>query len=138
MAKRHCLQLYSKLRKTILLKGGPMKSITSIMVLAIILATTIFAVPAIGDDTKTIETRAKLETLIDRYIVSCGAKSELLNSRSDTIRKSAIRSCRIANFCLTSREVLIKEMLENDIEPKHYKVSRFLKNKFLITVLAKN
>jgi len=29
-------------------------------------------------------------------------------------------------------------MLENNIEPKHYKVSRFLKEKFRITVLAKN
>jgi len=104
--------------------------------MAIILTTMIFAMPAIGDDIKTIETQAKLETLIDRYIISCGAKSELLHSRSDAIRKSAIRSCRIANFCLTSRAVLIKEMLENNIEPKHYKINRFLNEKFRITVLA--
>lgn len=113
-----------------------MRSITFVTILAIILATMIFDMPAIGDDTKTIETRTKLETLIDRYIVSCGAKSELLNSRSDAIRNSAIRSCRIANFCLTSREVLIKEMLENNIEPKPYKVRRFLNEKFRINVLA--
>jgi len=115
-----------------------MKSIASVTILAIILATLIFAMPAIGDDTKTIETRAKLESLVDRYIISCGAKSELLNSRSDAIRESSIRACRIANFCFTSREMLIKKMLENNIEPKHYKVSRFMKEKFLITVLAKN
>jgi len=121
-----------------MMKGVLMKSIASVTILAIILATMIFAMPAIGDDTKTIEIRAKLEVLIDRYIVSCGAKSELLNSRSDTIRKSSIRACRIANFCLTSREMLINEMLKNNIEPKHYKVSRFLKKKFRITVLAKN
>ena len=114
-----------------------MRSITSFTIFSFILVTMIFAMPAIGDDTKTIETRAKLETLIDRYIVSCGAKSELLNSRSNTIRKSAIRSCRIANFCLTSREALIKEMLENNIEPKHYEISWFLKEKFRVTVLAK-
>ena len=114
-----------------------MKSIASVTIFSFILVTMIFAMPAIGDDTKTIETRAKLETLIDRYIVSCGAKSELLNSRSDAIRKSAIRSCRIANFCFTSREVLIKEMLENNVEPKHYKVSRFLHEKFRGTILVK-
>ena len=114
-----------------------MRSRTSFTILATILTTMIFAMPAIGDDTKTIETRAKLETLIERYIVSCVAKSELLNSRSDAIRKSAIRSCRIANFCLTSREVLIKEMLENNVEPKHYKVSRFLNEKFRDTILVK-
>ena len=115
-----------------------MRSITSFTIFSFILVTMIFAMPAMADDTKTIETRAKLETLIDRYIVSCGAKSELLNSRSDAIRKSSIRACRIANFCLTSREMLINEMLENNIYPKHYKVSRFLKEKFRITVLAKN
>ena len=98
----------------------------------------IFAMPAIGDDTKTIENRRELEALVDRYIISCGAKSELLNSRSDAIRESSIRACRIANFCLTSREILISEMLGNNIEPKHYKVSRFLKEKFRITVLSKN
>ena len=92
--------------------------------------------PAIGDDTEIIETRAKLEALIDGYIVSCAAKSEMLHSGSDSIRKSAIRSCRIANFCLTSKESLIKEMLENNVEPKHYKVSRFLKEKFKATALV--
>jgi hypothetical protein len=114
-----------------------MRFITSFTIFSFILVTMIFAMPAIGDDTKTIETRAKLETLIDRYIVSCGAKSELLNSRSDAIRKSAIRSCRIANFCLTSREVLIKEMMEKNIEPKHYKVSLFLNEKFQAIALGK-
>mgnify|MGYP003574040587 FL=1 len=114
-----------------------MRSITSFIIFSFIFITMIFAMPAIGDDTKTIETRAKLETLIDRYIVSCGAKSELLNSRSNTIRKSAIRSCRIANFCLTSREVLIKEMMEKNIEPKHYKVTLFLNEKFQTIALVK-
>jgi len=51
-----------------------MKSIASVTILAIILATMIFAMPAIGDDTKTIENRRKLEALVDRYIISCGAK----------------------------------------------------------------
>ena len=65
-------------------------------------------------------------TCIDRYIVSSGAKSEMLNSRSENIRKSAVRSCRIASFCVTFKEALVNEMLENDIEPKPYKVSQFL------------
>jgi len=115
-----------------------MKSIAFVTILAIVLATMIFAMPAIGDDTQTIETHAQLEALVDRYIISCGAKSELLNSRSDAIRKSSTRACRIANFCITSREMLINEMLENNIEPKHYKVGRFLREKFRITVLSKN
>jgi len=113
-----------------------MRSKKYVVIFAIIWTTMIFAMPAIGDDTKTIATQAKLEAIIDDYIVSCAAKSEMLNSRSDAIRKSSISSCRIAHFCLTSKEELITEMLENNIEPKHYKVSRFLKDKFRSTVLA--
>jgi len=110
---------------------------TSALILVIALATLIFAMPAIADDTKALETRAQLEALIDKYIACCGAKSELLNSRSDNIRKSAIRSCRIASFCVTSREALVKEMLENNIEPKPYKVSRFLNEKYRVVAMAK-
>ncbi len=110
---------------------------TSALILVIALATLIFAMPAIADDTKALETRAQLEALIDRYIASNGAKSEMLNSRSDNIRKSAIRSCRIASFCVTSREALVKEMLENNIEPKPYKVSRFLNEKYRVIAMAK-
>ena len=98
--------------------------------ITLVIALTSMVMPAIGDDTKTLETRAKLEALVDRYVVSCGAKSEMLNSRSEVIRTSAIRSCRIASFCVTSREALVKEMLENNVEPKSYKVSQFLKEKF--------
>ena len=110
---------------------------TSALILVIALATLIFAMPAIADDTKALETRAQLEALIDRYIASNGAKSEMLNSRSDNIRNSAIRSCKIASFGVTSREALVKEMLENNIEPKPYKVSRFLNEKYRVVVLAK-
>ena len=114
-----------------------MKAKASAAILVIVLATMIFAVPAIGDETKALETRAKLETLIDKYIVSCGAKSDMLDSRSEAIRKSARRSCRVANFCMASRELLVNEMLDNNIEPKPYKVSQFLKERFRVVVLAK-
>lgn len=115
-----------------------MRAKTTAMILIIALSSMVLAMPALGDDTKTLKTRAKLEALLDRYVVSCGAKSEMLNSRSETIRTSAIRSCRIANFCLTSREVLVKEMLENNIEPKPYKVSKYLNDKFRVVVLAQD
>jgi len=104
---------------------------------AIALVAIIIAMPALGNDSEALETRAKLETLIDRYIASCGAKSEMLNSRSENIRRSAIRSCRIANFCVTSKEALVKEMLEKNIEPKPYKVSQFLNEQYRVVVLAK-
>ena len=113
-----------------------MRAKASVVLSVIALVAVIFAMPALGDDTKALETRTQLEVLIDKYIVCCGAKSEMLNSRSENVRKSAIRSCRIASFCVTSKEALVKEMLENNIEPKSYKVSRFLNEKYRIVVLA--
>lgn len=115
-----------------------MKAKTTALILVVALSSMVLAMPALGDDTNTMEKRAKLEALVDRYVVSCGAKSEMLNSRSEAVRTSAIRSCRIANFCLTSREALIKEMLDNNVEPKTYKVSRYLKEKFRVVVLAQD
>ena len=115
-----------------------MRAKATVLILVVALSTMVLAMPALGEDTQTLQTRAKLEALIDRYVISCGAKSEMLNSRSHTIRTSAIRSCRIANFCLTSREALVKEMLENNIEPKPYKVSKYLNEKFRVVVLAQD
>ena len=115
-----------------------MRAKTTALILIIALSSMVLSMPALGDDTKTLETRAQLEALIDRYVVSCGAKSEMLNSRSKAIRTSAVRSCRIANFCLTSREALVKEMLENNIEPKPHKVSKYLNEKFRVVVLAQD
>ena len=114
-----------------------MRAKASVILSVIALVAVIFAMPALGDDTKALETRAQLEALIDKYIACCGTKSELLNSRSENIRKSAIRSCRIASFCVTSKEALVQEMLENNIEPKPYKISRFLNEKYRVGVLAK-
>jgi hypothetical protein len=39
-------------------------------------------------------------------------------------------------FALLFKEALIKEVLENNVEPKHCKVSRFLKEKYKVTVLV--
>jgi hypothetical protein len=113
-----------------------MRAKTTALIMVIALVTVVLAIPALGDETTSLETRAKLEALIDRYVASCGAKSEMLNSRSEAIRTSAIRSCRLASFCVTSREALVNEMLENNIEPKPYKVSQFLNEKFRVVVLA--
>ena len=113
-----------------------MRSKTTALIVVIALTSLIMAMPALGDDTKALETRAKLEALIDRHIASCGAKIDMLDSRSYAIRKSTIRICRISSFCLISRDVLVEEMMENNVEPKSYKVSKFLNDKFKVVVLA--
>ena len=97
----------------------------------------VIAMPALGDEMSVVDKRAKLEALLDTHVASCSAKSEMLNSRSETIRKAAIRSCRIASFCITSKEALVEEMLAKNIEPKPYKVSQFLNEKFGDVMLAR-
>ena len=114
-----------------------MRSKTTALIVVIALTSLIMAMPALGDDTKAL-TRAKLEALIDRHIASCGAKIDMLDSRSYAIRKSTIRICRISSFCLISRDTLVEEMMENNVEPKSYKVSKFLNDKFKVVVLAQD
>ena len=115
-----------------------MKSTATALILVIASISVIMAMPALADDTKALETQAKLEVLIDRHIASCGAKIGMLESRSDVIRRSAIRTCRISTFCLTSKDLLLEEMTENNVEPKAYKVSLYLNEKFRAVVLAQD
>ena len=109
----------------------------TIVTLLIVLATTLSALPAHGTNATLPETKAKLEILVDEYISCCEAKSGLRNSRSEKIRRAAIRACTIAAYCRQSRDELVKEMLENDIEPKAYKVRLFLNDKFKNALQAK-
>ena len=114
-----------------------MRTKTAIVMLVIVLTAFLGALPAHGNSTKGGETKAKLESLVDEYIASCDAKSALRNSRSDNIRRSVNRSCMKAAYCRNSREELVREMLENNIEPKAYKVRLYLNEKFQGHVQAK-
>jgi hypothetical protein len=114
-----------------------MRTKTAIAMLVIILAAFLCALPAHGNSNESAETKAKLEILVDEYIACCEAKSAMRNSRSENIRRSAIRSCMKAAYCRHSREELVREMLENNIEPKAYKVRLYLNKKFHGHVQAK-
>lgn len=107
-----------------------MKTKNAIVMLVIVLTAFLGALPAHGNGTQGGDTKAQLETLVDDYIDCCDAKSAMQNSRSENIRRAAIRSCMKAAYCRNSKETLVKEMLENNIEPKAYKVRRYLNEKF--------
>jgi hypothetical protein len=66
---------------------------------------------------------------VEEYIACCEAKSALRSSRSEKIRRSATRSCMKAAYCRHSIEALVEAMLENNIEPKAYKVHLFLNDR---------
>ena len=74
--------------------------------------------------------RAKLTAIVDDCIASFEAKSEMLDSKSLNLRRSAMKSCLKAAYCKSRREQLITEMVTNRVAPKPYKVRHYLNNHF--------
>ena len=105
-----------------------------IILLAVVVAFIIIALPALGGDT----TRAKLEAIVDDYISVCEAKSAYLNSTSVNIRRSAMRACLKAIFCKNTKAELIEALIANNVKPKPYKVRQFLNARFNEVVTAKD
>jgi hypothetical protein len=111
-----------------------MKAIATTRFSIIVLTLVLCAVPVLGQDTMNAEKKAELEAVVDRYIASCEAKSTLLSSNSENIRRSATLACLKATYCRHHRKELVGEMLRKNIKPKPYKVRRFLSEKFLDAV----
>ena len=104
---------------------------------AVVLIAVFSTISALGKNTEAVETQVRLEALVEEYIVCCEAKSALRSSRSEKIRRSAMRSCTKAAYCRHSKQELVEAMLENDIEPKAYKVRHFLNDRFNAALKAK-
>ena len=107
-----------------------MRTKITILGFVIVLTAILCQIPAQGSNTETVTTKAKLKALVDEYIACCEAKSALSSSRSENIRRSAMRSCKIASYCKHSKTELVEVMLRNNIEPKAYKVRHFLNGRF--------
>lgn len=105
-----------------------------IILSAAVVAVMIKVLPALGGDT----TRAKLEAIVDDYISTCEAKSALLNSSSENIRRSALRACLKAIFYKNTKAELIDALVADNVAPKPYKVRRFLNARFNKVVTAKD
>ena len=111
-----------------------MKANTTTIFSIIVLTLVLCAVPVLGQDTMDAEMKAELEALVDKYIASCEAKSALLSSKSENIRRSATLACLKATYCRHHRKELIDEMVKQNIEPKPYKIRHFLSEKFIDAV----
>jgi len=114
-----------------------MRTKTTLVMLGIVLTAILYTIPALGINAETAATKARLEALVDEYIACCEAKSALRNSRSENIRHSAVRSCQKAAYCRHSKKELVELMLENNVEPKAYKVRYFLNERFNVILQAK-
>ena len=114
-----------------------MRTKRTIVMFAIALTAVFCPIPALGNNTEAVETKVRLEALVEEYIACCEAKSALRSSRSEKIRRSAMRSCMKADYCRHSKQELVEAMLENNIEPKAYKVRHFLNDSFNAALQAK-
>ena len=111
-----------------------MKLKAIILLSAMVCMVMILALPALGGDTN----RSELESIVDEYISKCEAKSALLNSTSENIRRSAMRACLKAIFYKNTKSELIDALVANNVEPKPYKVRQFLNARFNEVVAAKD
>ena len=115
-----------------------MKAKTAMAMCVLFLIATLLPIKALGNNTSTEARKAKLEALVEEYIACCDAKSTLRGSKSAKIRHSAMRSRMKAAYYRKSKDELVEVMLENNIEPKVYKVRYFLNDRFHRSLQAKD
>ena len=90
-----------------------------------VVAGIMMAGPARGSDN-----RAQLEAIVNQYIATCEAKSVMLTSSSENIRRAAMLTCLRATFCRNSKAVLIDEMVAKHVAPKEHTVHHYLNARF--------
>ena len=114
-----------------------MKTKAAMVMFVMVLVATLGANQALANNAEVVATKTRLEGLVEAFIARCEAKSALRISRSEKIRRSAMQSCMKADYCRRFKKELVEAMLENNIEPKVYKVRHFLNGKFNRTLQAK-
>ena len=71
------------------------------------------------------------ESCIEKKIVKCDSKFAMLSSsRSLNLQEYAKIEAQKARFLEAEKEILVKEMMEMQLEPKYYKVEFFLNSRF--------
>lgn len=76
------------------------------------------------------------KSAIDQEIHVCKEMTSLLSSRSPNLRLKGHREASKAIFLETQRDRLVEDMARLDLEPKDYKVDRFLNDRFRCTCYA--
>jgi hypothetical protein len=87
-----------------------------------------------GDDVQA--RKVYYEAAITQAIADCHQKSKLRSSRSPNLRLKAHREASKALFLETHKTQLVDSMLVMNVEPKPYKVERFLNDRFSCTCYA--
>jgi hypothetical protein len=109
-----------------------MKTIIPIMALMVI---ALMLTPVLGAEEEQM-LRLVYEDAIDDEIVQCRQMSSLMTSRSEKLRMKGHREASKAMFLETHRDQLVDDMIAMKLEPKAYKVERFLNDRFNCTCYA--
>ena len=71
------------------------------------------------------------EGCVVKMIETCESQAALLHtSQSANLRKYAWIQAQMAQFYAAEKEMLVNTMIQMHLEPKHYKVERFLDDQF--------
>jgi hypothetical protein len=89
----------------------------------------LLVVPTFGDD-DAMSHRSFYEDAIDTEIAQSRQMASLMTSRSANLRQKGHREANKAMYLETHREKLVDEMVAKGIEPKTYKVERFVNDRF--------
>lgn len=113
-----------------------MKAKTIVILAATTLAMMIFTLPAGSQDVAGVAKKARLESIVDVYILSCENKAALNSSRSKNLRDSAMLSSLKSTFCRHCKQELVEAMMREGVEPRPYKVHHFLNARFYEAIRA--
>ena len=103
-----------------------MKTLVPMITLMVIV---LLAGTVIGSDTVPSK-RFAYQDAIDEEIAQSRQMASLLTSRSAKLRMKGHREASKAMFLESHRDKLVQEMMKMDLEPKTYKVERFLNDRF--------
>ena len=109
-----------------------MKAIVPVVALLLVV---FLAVPVSGGE-DALKERAVYQIAIDDEIAKSRQMASLLTSRSANLRQKGHREASKAMFLETHRNRLVDEMMASNLDPKTYKVDRFLNDRFSCTCYA--
>ena len=95
-----------------------------------VVLTLIFGFNAVCEETTAASAVGVYEQLLDQYIAKCDAKLEMKSSSLENVRRAAAVAMLKGAFVKTYREELIDNMIEDEVEPKSYKVQLYLNERF--------
>lgn len=85
----------------------------------------------ISAQTQQVGSKKKLyESYLSEKIANYHSKTNMKNSRSKNLQVDAETAEQKATFLTLNRNILVEEMIERDVDPKHYQIDFYLNKRF--------